>query len=238
MSRLYGDRAFLWDILTPKDVYFEEASLYWTLLNEGRGKPIQRMAELGSGGGYLAQHFTDVDELILVDRSQEMIALSEERNPTAQHLCADMCHVDFGAPVDAVLIHDAVMYLSERSQLLDCLHNIRRQLRPDGRVLIIPDLLKDTFFEHIQTGEVADEYHHVHLTEWRWVPHDADAWFNVAFSVMLKKGDEVESIFEVHKMGCFSYSEWLHLFKEADLKVCPIDLLNYALPRELFLLTE
>ena len=51
---LYGDYAFVWALMTDSEVYFEEAHLYWALLNEGRDEPIRSLVELGAGGGYLA----------------------------------------------------------------------------------------------------------------------------------------------------------------------------------------
>lgn len=237
MSKLYGEWAFIWEALTPDDAYCDEALLYWSLLNDGRTTAIQSLVELGSGGGYLAQHLDQPKHLILIDQSEVMLALSKKRNPSAVHLCADMCHADYGHRADAVLIHDAIMYLTSREAVAACLRNAIRQLNPKGRILIVPDLLKETFFENIVSGEGQIQERHVHLTEWRWKPEMDGNAFKVAFSALMRHAEAVQSLFEVHEMAYLSYLEWLELFNELGLRVHQIDFMRYELPRELFLLS-
>lgn len=237
MSRLYGDCAFVWEVLSSEELYSEEAFVYESLLSSGRSIPIESLVELGAGGGYLAQQFDNIPTVILVDRSEAMLALSRARNPNAIHLCADMCEVDFGQLVDAVLIHDAIMYLTDRAQIERCLKNAMRQLKPNGRILIVPDLLEETFFENIASGEAISPDGHIHLTEWRWKPDQANKSFNVTFSVLIRNADEISSFFETHQMGCLSYLEWCEIFQVLKLQLHELDLTSYELPRDLFLLS-
>lgn len=238
MQKLYSELAYVWDVLTPPDVYREEAEVYWNLINHYRKDAIQSLCELGSGGGYLASHFPEYLNLTLVDASSEMLSLSKKRNPKATHICADMCTIQFEEQLDVVIVHDSIMYLHDKTQLVDFLKNAGSLLKENGSILIVPDITKDEFYENIVSGEAQDDERHVFLTEWRHMPEPDKSYFEVAFSLLIKENDAVSSYFETHKMGCFSMSDWMGIFKQANLKLSPIDIFMFDLPRQVFLLKK
>ena len=69
-----------------------------------------------SGGGnnawHLRRHFT----MTLVDRSEEMLAVSRRLNPGCEHVAGDMRDVRLGRTFDAVFVHDAVAYMLDRDR--------------------------------------------------------------------------------------------------------------------------
>jgi SAM-dependent methyltransferase len=238
MQKLYSELAYVWDILTPPDVYREEAKVYWDLINHYRNEKVQSLCELGSGGGYLASHFPESLNITLVDSSPEMLALSKQRNPKATHICADMVTVKLEEQLDVVIVHDSIMYLHDETQLVDFLKNARSLLKENGSILIVPDITKDEFFENIVSGDAQNDQRHVFLTEWRYMPEPDKSYFEVAFSLLIKENDTVSPYFETHKMGCFSMSEWMAIFKRAKLIFSPIDIFMFDLPRQVFLLKK
>ena len=90
MLRLYSDLAEWWPLLSPPEDYAEEASWYLHLLQESLDRPLGSMLELGSGGGHLASHVHPAVELVLLDLSPEMLAVSQALNPKREHVRADM----------------------------------------------------------------------------------------------------------------------------------------------------
>ena len=78
--RLYGELAEWWPLLSQRQSYAEESAHILGLIDEALGRPAQRILELGSGGGMLASHFGASREVVLSDRSPEMLAVAREHN--------------------------------------------------------------------------------------------------------------------------------------------------------------
>ena len=70
--------------------YAEEAEHYWRIMSERSSRPIERMLELGCGGGNNASHLKRHCRLTLVDVSPDMLAVSRGLNPECEHVEGDM----------------------------------------------------------------------------------------------------------------------------------------------------
>ena len=102
MPRLYDEFASWWPLLSAPADYAEEAAFYARILNEaGRTRP-RTVLELGSGGGSNASHLKARFEMVLVDRSDGMLAVSRALNPECEHIQGDMRRVRLGRQFDAV----------------------------------------------------------------------------------------------------------------------------------------
>ena len=112
MHRLYTDLAEWWPLLSPPEDYAEEAALYLEFLTHALGRAPRSLLELGSGGGHLASQIPADVDLHLVDLAPEMLQASRKLNPQREHCHADMRSLRLARAFDAVLLHDAVMYLS------------------------------------------------------------------------------------------------------------------------------
>src|SRR5512136_647477 len=113
-EKLYGALAGWWPLLSAPGDYAEEAALFGDILLAA-DPGIKTVLELGSGGGSNASHLKRRFAMTLSDRSPGMLAVSRRLNPELEHLLADMRDARFGRVFDAVLIHDAVMYLTSES---------------------------------------------------------------------------------------------------------------------------
>jgi hypothetical protein len=132
---------------------------------------------------------------------------------------ADILSLDLGRHFDAVLMHDAVMYLQSKAELSRALEIARAHCRPGGAILFIPDLVREDF----QTGTTLVGGG-ARLTEWHWDPDPSDDLFQVEFSMMVREGGKVECIHESHTMSLFSQAHWEALFNADNLSCVPIDL--------------
>src|ERR1700720_771929 len=110
VSRLYTDLAKWWPLFSAPADYDEEAD--WIIDAFGRtlGRCPATILELGSGGGNTASHLARRSRMTLVDLNSEMLDVSAQLNPDAEHFQGDMRSVRLGKTFDAVLIHDAIMY--------------------------------------------------------------------------------------------------------------------------------
>ena len=75
------------------------------------------LLELGSGGGNNASHLKTQFDMVLVDPSPGMLAVSRQPNPECEHLEGDMRDVRLSRRFDRVLIHDAICYMTTEADL-------------------------------------------------------------------------------------------------------------------------
>ena len=90
LPRLYTQLADWWPLLSSPDEYTAEAELYRRTLLEACSRRPETILELGSGGGNNASHLKKYFHLTLVDRSEQMLAISRALNPECEHLPGDM----------------------------------------------------------------------------------------------------------------------------------------------------
>ena len=104
--------------------YVEEAADVLPRIMAAPDAPPRTMLELGCGGGSMAFHLKPHLQLTLTDRSPEMVAVSRSVNPECEHLLGDMRTLNLGREFDVVMIHDAIMYLTDQDSLVP--HSPRR----------------------------------------------------------------------------------------------------------------
>lgn len=233
MTALYGELAAWWPLLSPPEEYAEEAAqiLRWL---DGTGE-LGSILELGSGGGHLGVHVPEIIELVLVDLSPEMIAVSRLLNPEREHLCADMRGLDLGRTFDAVILHDAVMYLLGEAALREAIETAARHLRPGGRFVILPDFVAEGFEEHLIAGSRSDGARSLAVTEWHWDPDPADETVRVDFGFLLRDDEGMRSVHDIHSMALHPRERFWRLLGAAGFSPLEVPLDDLRDEGEVFL---
>src|SRR5687768_16533856 len=90
MSKLYEELASWWPLISAPAAYLEEATFYANTLTAACAVPPRTLLELGSGGGNNASHLKAGFEMVLVDRTSGMLAVSRALNPECEHVEGDM----------------------------------------------------------------------------------------------------------------------------------------------------
>jgi trans-aconitate methyltransferase len=172
---------------------------------------------LGSGGGNNASHLKTSFNLTLVDLSQPMLDLSRTINPECEHIAGDMRTIRLQREFDAVLVHDAVMYLTTRQDLLECMHTAFVHCKTGGVALFLPDFIRETFHECVQHGgHDGKDGRALRYFEWTYDPDRTDSTYTVDFAYLLREGAApVRVEHDSHVHGLFSRNEWLELFEQA-----------------------
>lgn len=204
MRHLYTTHASWWPLLSPREDHAEVAAAVQALV--GRGP----LLDLGCGSGSLAHHLPERWEVVLVDRSPQMLALARDNNPGRACVQGDLTTVDLGRRFSSVLLHDTVMYLSGPGQLEAALASAARHLLPGGRLLVVPDVYEEDFSETLLTGTGADPLGQraVVLTEWHWDPVPGDGTSQVEFTLQTRQGDTVSVHHEAHTLTLRSRSAY------------------------------
>ena len=221
LPKLYGKLAPWFHLLTaPKD-YAEEAAFYRKTLTAAIGRRPKTLLELGSGGGNNASHMKRHVRLTLVDLSPRMLKLSLSINPECEHRRGDMRSVRLGREFDAVFVHDAVMYMTTRADLLATMRTAFAHLRPGGAALFAPDYTRETFEPGTHCGGHDDTSsgRGLRYLEWTSDPDPSDTEYDVDFALLLREGDGTLRVERDHHVeGLFPRAEWLRLLRHAGFR--------------------
>jgi len=207
---LYRDLASWFHLLTPPRDYAEEAAYYRDALAGvvGRGGML---LELGSGGGNNASHLKADFRCTLTDLSPAMLEHSRRLNPECEHVAGDMRTLRLARSFDAVLVHDAVMYLTTEEDLRRAMETAFIHCRPGGAALFAADFVRETFRPGTEHGGGDGDGRALRYLEWTWDPDPADTEFVADFAYLLKEGTEVRAVHDRHVCGLFPRGRWRRL---------------------------
>src|SRR5690606_2038705 len=88
----------------------------------------------------------------LTDISPAMLELSRGLNPECEHIEGDMRTLRLPRTFDAVLVHDAVDYMTTREDLAAVAATAFLHLRNGGVALFVPDCVRETFEPSTESG--------------------------------------------------------------------------------------
>lgn len=219
---MYGELAPWFHLLTPPEDYAGDAKSVLDLLRGHVDGRVETLLELGSGGGNTASHLRRDLHLTLSDLSPQMLELSRTINPDIDHICGDMRTLRLGRTFDAVLIHDAVCYMTTESDLRAAMATCFAHLRPGGAVVLEPDHVRETFQPGTDHGggdgpDTPDGLpgRGLRYLEWTTDPDPSDTTYRVDYALLLREPDgSVLVRHDRHIEGLFSTRTWLDLLAD------------------------
>jgi SAM-dependent methyltransferase len=212
LPMLYRDLADWYPLLTPVADYAEEAGFYRGLFARYCRRPPRSLLDLGSGGGHNAAHLKSTLACTLVDLSPAMLTASRRLNPECEHVQGDMRSIRLGRTFDCVMVHDAVSYLSSRTDLAAAMSCAFAHTAPGGVALFQPDFVLETFEPGTATGGSDGEGRALRYLEWRWDPDPRDDTYVMEMAYLLRdESGEVQVQHDRHVMGLFTRKVWLDL---------------------------
>jgi SAM-dependent methyltransferase len=225
IPKLYSELASWWPLLSdPKD-YKEEATLFKEQFLQNSVN-MQTLLELGSGGGNNASYLKRYFKMTLVDSSAEMIRVSKNLNPECEHITGDMRDIRLGRIFDGVFIHDAIMYMTNETDLKKALRTAFAHCKPGGCALIVPDVFKETFHPKTSNGGHDGKKRSMRYLEWIYDPDTGDSTYITDFACLLREEDgSVRVEYDRHIYGLFSKHKWLDIAAEVgfEAKIIPLE---------------
>jgi SAM-dependent methyltransferase len=217
--RVYSDLAEWWPLISPPEDYAEEAAHLADAFGSA-GAGVREVLDLGSGGGGVAVHLKQQLALTLVDLSEEMLAVSRRLNPECEHIRGDMRTIRLGRTFDAVLVHDAIDYMTTQDDLRQVIETAFAHCRPGGLAAFVPDHVADAFKAITGRGGGSDgSGRQASFEEWTWDPDPADDWVQAEYEFLLRSADAtVQVVRETHRLGAFSRATWLRLLADAGFQ--------------------
>jgi SAM-dependent methyltransferase len=217
--RVYGDLAEWWPLISPPEEYADEGA-HLAVLFAAAAPPVREVLDLGSGGGHVAFHLKQRLTLTLVDLSEEMLSVSRRLNPECAHVRGDMRTVRLGRSFDAVLVHDAIDYMTSEADLRQVIETAFAHCRPGGLAVFVPDHIADTFRAGSGGGGGGDATgRQASFREWTWDPDPGDDWVRAEYEFVLRAADgTVQVVREEHRLGAFGRGTWLRLLQDAGFE--------------------
>ena len=207
---MYNQLAGWFHLLTPPHEYADEAAQVLRILSENVTPPLVTVLELGSGGGNLASHLTRHWQMTLTDPEPDMLAVSRSINPQAEHLVGDMRTLRLGRTFDAVIIHDAIVYMTNAADLQAALDTAFVHLRPGGAAVFLPDWVTDDYVPRAQLGGSDEEARGLRFLEWdRPIEPDGHTVITDYVITTRTADGNVEVFHDVHTLGIFPRAKWL-----------------------------
>jgi ubiquinone/menaquinone biosynthesis C-methylase UbiE len=222
LPKLYSELSSWFHLLSSPPDYAEEADFARKLIVEASATAPATLLELGSGGGNNASHLKAHFSLTLVDLSQGMLDLSRGLNPECEHIQADMKTLRLARTFDAVFIHDAIMYMTSEEDLRLALQTAARHCKPAGVLLVMPDMIKETFVSLTTHGghdSNTGDTRSIRYIEWTFDPDPSDTTYTVDFAYLLREGSApVRVVHDTHVFGIFPRETWLESFRAAGFE--------------------
>lgn len=222
---LYGALTPWYRLLDPPEDHRDEAASYARALLEGmRAAPARpTLLELGAGAGHNALHLKERFECTLSDLSPDMLALSRELNPSCVHVEGDMRTLRLGRTFDAVLVHDAIAYMTTEADLAAVAETAYVHTRPGGAALFAPDDYAEGFAEGTELIETSDGARALKCIEWSWDPDPSDTTCRAEYVYVMREGERVHTAHETHVLGLFPSATWVRILEDAGWSVDTVE---------------
>ncbi len=216
---LYGELVPWYRLLDPPEDHFDEAECFWQAFERAASPRPTTLLELGAGAGGNALHLKRHFRCTLADPSEPMLGLSRELNPECEHLAGDMRTLRLDRAFDAVLVHDAVAYMTTAADLRAAAHTAFAHTRPGGAAVFAPDCFRETFREATDLHEGDEGARGLRCLEWTWDPDPADDTYTVEYSFLLRDGTSMRAAHDRHVEGLFARATWVAALEGAGYRV-------------------
>jgi SAM-dependent methyltransferase len=232
--RLYRDLACWYPLVTTPGEYAGEADHVAALVATAGSGQARTLLELGAGAGHLASHLKQRFACTLSDREPEMLALSRALNPECEHVAGDMRSLSLGRYFDAVLIHDAVGYLTSTADLAAAMATTAAHLVPGGVAVFLPDHVRDTFAEGADHGGFdGTDGRALRYLEWTHDPDPADTTITADYAFLIREADGTARVeHDRHILGLFDRTTWHRLMEAAGLDLVDVSAVPDPYPDE------
>lgn len=217
--RLYDDLTAWYRLVDPAEDHRDECADFVHAYERTACGELRTLLELGSGAGHNAVHLKQRFQCTLSDLSEPMLALSRALNPECEHLAGDMRSLRLQRRFDAVLIHDAIVYMASMPHLRAALQTAYEHTRPGGVAIFAPDSLRDTFRETTRLHQADDGARSLRFIEWTWDPDPDDETCVVDYLFAMRDASTVTTAHDRHVEGLFTRAAWTSVLTDVGYEV-------------------
>jgi hypothetical protein len=210
VTRFYTELAELWPLVSPPADYEEEAGTFRSVLAGHGVADGATLLHLGCGGGsldfQLARHY----RVTGVDLSEAMLGVARRTNPGVEYIQGDMRTWRGDVVFDAVLVHDAISYMTTHAELAATYRTAAAHLAPGGVLIALPEELREraasfagSVDTHVTDGTRVDLVELVHDED----PSDNE--FELVYIFVVRDGADFRVEVDRHRHGVFELDEFV-----------------------------
>jgi SAM-dependent methyltransferase len=227
--RLYSDLAWLWPLWgDPDGEYAEWCAHVVAMIEKHARREVKTLLNLGCGGGKNAYNLKRHYRVTGLDLSNDMLANARKLNPDIELVQGDMREFSLPERFDAILIDDAVAYMTSREDLGRLFRAAYRHLEPGGVMIVSPDTTKETFEQnesHVTRGNAAAEGEaktegvDVVFIENNYDPDPNDDTYEALIIYLIREKGVLRVVEDMHTLGIFAAEVWPQLLREAGFEI-------------------
>jgi SAM-dependent methyltransferase len=223
--RLYSDLAWLWPLWgDPDGEYAEWCAHIVAMIEQHARREVKTLLNLGCGGGKNAYNLKRHYRVTGLDLSPAMLANARRLNPDIELVQGDMRDFSLSEHFDAIVVDDAVAYMTSRDDLSRLFRAAHRHLEPGGVMLVSPDKTKETFEQnesyitHAET-KARPEGVDVVFIENNYDPDTSDDTFEALILYIIREKGQLRVVEDLHTLGIFAADVWPTLLREVGFEV-------------------
>ncbi|MEW5826406.1 MAG: methyltransferase domain-containing protein [Candidatus Bipolaricaulota bacterium] len=223
--RLYSDLAWLWPLWgDPDGEYAEWCEHVVAMIEKHARREVKTLLNLGCGGGKNAYNLKRRYRVTGLDLSKHMLANARKLNPDIELVQGDMREFSLPGKFDAILIDDAVAYMTSREDLGRLFRAAYRHLEPGGVMIVSPDGTKETFEQnesHITHAEAKAKPDGVEVVfiENNYDPDPGDDTFEGLMIYVIRENGALRVVEDLHTLGIFAADVWTLLLRQAGFEI-------------------
>jgi SAM-dependent methyltransferase len=222
--RMYGDLAWLWPVLSPKEDYVEVGEFIASAIREHSRIEVRTLLHLGCGGGHndftLKKHFKTTG----VDASPDMLNLAGDLNPEVEYIEGDMRSVRLGRRFDAVILLDSVAYMLSEGALRAALATAHEHLKAGGTFLSVVEMEPAAFVQN-RTDAWTNTRGEIELTfvENYYDPDPSDSTYECTFLYLIRERGKLRIETDRHVCSMFPMETWRRSFESVGFEIKQVE---------------
>jgi SAM-dependent methyltransferase len=211
-DRLYTDLVWTWPIISPWEDYIEETESFVKQLKRSSSCQIQRVLNMGCGGGHndktLKEHF----QVTGLDLSEGMLNLARNLNPECTYLLGDMRNTDLNMKFDAVVVFDSLAHMLSEKDLQAAFKTAFTRLKTGGLFCTYREFAPERFVQNgTRSGIHQKENVEIVLIENEYDPDPNDSTFENTMIFLIRRDGKLKVESQKGLIGLFSLETWRQL---------------------------
>lgn len=223
--RLYTDLAWLWPMWgDPDDEYADYCRHVTGLIERHAEQPAGTLLNIGCGGGKNVFNLKGRFSVTGVDLSPTMLAQAGVLNPESTFVHGDMRTFRLGRTFDAVLMDDAISYMTCLTDLEAAFRTASAHLSPGGVLVATPDVTAETFRQNrtvATPGRRTDTRAELEVVfvENAYDPDPADEHYEMTILYLIRDQGRLGIETDHWRMGLFTLDTWRRVLRDAGFDV-------------------